>query len=198
MYGFNFQPDLSFNARVHWQSGKADVDAAFSLEGSFDPLWAELSAASQKREWVQAEPRPRYSKDDLNVICDVFWFGVYKLADHYAYEVRAAYADENSDAWPHLEYVLQTNWDRWMIFEPISTPAGRASRSLWGIEGLSPASLAKGVWYPNLMLLSPAGRKIKRFKQYGHHYLGDWHGYGGKIALEVIDFPVPPHRSPRS
>lgn len=197
MSTFKFHPHLSFNARVCWQDGHQHLDAAGVIEGALKQLWAEVNASTKSRAWVHAEPMPKYPEDDLGVLCGVFWFGAYKIGQQFAYEVRLAYSGANSDAWPHLEFVLETNWDRWMVMTPTDLPAGVRASSLWAIEGFSPENIAEGVWYPNLTFLSPAGRKLKRFKQFGRHYLGDWHGYGGKISLEIIDFPVPPHPSPQ-
>ncbi|MDD1961671.1 MAG: hypothetical protein WCC62_24250 [Pseudomonas capeferrum] len=173
------------------------IDAASVNDGGLEPLWAELNAASKGKEWVYAEHKPMYPEGDYGVLSDVFWFGVYKVGNQFAYEIRPAYEGGNTDAWPNLEYIMQTNWDRWMVLAPTSIAAGTPSSDLWVIEGFTPANLARGVWYPNLALLSPAGRRLKRFKQFGRQYLGDWHGYGGKIALLITRFPVPPHRSPK-
>lgn len=197
MSQFIFHPELSFHARCFWHEGYADLDAAQCTSDNAQPIWVEVVENGDGDEWVYAQRPVPPATRDKGVVSNIFWFGTYEVGGQYAYEIRPAYRDATAEAWPALEYLLETSWDRWVVMAPTKTLVGGDGRSYWSIPNLDPARLEKDLWFCNLRLISPAGRRVKRYRQYGRYFLGDWHGYGGTLALEILDFPVPPHRAPQ-
>ncbi|MBA1187623.1 hypothetical protein G7Z99_00995 [Pseudomonas entomophila] len=67
---------------------------------------------------------------------------------------------------------------------------------LWTIEGLEPGALEAGDIRTGLELYGPTGRKVRRLLEQGRAYLNDKRGHRGRLAIEVVHFPVPPHPKP--
>jgi hypothetical protein len=56
--------------------------------------------------------------------CDSFWFGVYRVATGFVYEIRPAYEGNNVNRWPSLEYWLDVSRNGYLGFYPAGSDAG--------------------------------------------------------------------------
>lgn len=139
MSSFEFQPLLSFNARCQWQLHERPITAGQWEEDSdmFRPFWVEfddwngddgwlITSWDYGEEMIQSfllegmfgkDARKRY-------VSDCFWFGVYRHADGYVYEIRPAYEGRNAHAWPELDYWLDTSRNGYLGFYSAGSPAG--------------------------------------------------------------------------
>nr|WP_314489978.1 hypothetical protein [uncultured Pseudomonas sp.] len=140
MSEYVFQPLLSFNARCFWQFGEEPVSPKMLLKSRGDlvkPIWVEFNDWNGDDGWLmtgrnyQPEEIQSFLHDNLpffgprqRIYCEYFWFGVYRIGELYAYEIRPAYAGINVRRWPELEYVLDVSRGGYLGMYPTDTPAG--------------------------------------------------------------------------
>lgn len=143
-----FEPLLCFTAACRWQLLDEPLRAAqFDDDGITRPFWTEfddwngddgwlITSLDYGEEILQSflidslwgpEARPR-------VFCDRFWFGVYRLATGFVYEIRLAYEGRNADLWPSLDCWLDVSRNGYLGFYP--------ARSAAGVSTDEPANLA--------------------------------------------------------
>ncbi len=145
MSEYIFQPLLSFNAKCYWQFGEeplSDRELLKSRGELVKPLWVEFNDWNGDDGWLMSgrdyspEEIQSFLRDALpltgprqRIYCEYFWFGVYRIGDLYAYEIRPAYAGINVGRWPELEYVLDVSRNGYLGMYPTDTPAGHSPLS---------------------------------------------------------------------
>ncbi|WP_434771183.1 hypothetical protein [Pseudomonas entomophila] len=249
-----FEPLLCFNARCYWQFGTEPISARQlpDVLGKWvKPLWVEFNDWNGDDGWLMSgrdydrKEIQSFLYDQLPVFgprqrlyCEYFWFGVYRVGERYAYEIRPAYAGINVYRWPELQYVLDVSHGGYLGMYPTDMPAGSSPLGtapavdfvmpdpvptvsldlptgpavgnhgllfryrqgkvapLWTLEGLEPSDLQAGDIRTGIELYGPAGRKVRRLLEQGRAYLNDKRGSRGRLAIQVIHVPVPPHPKP--
>lgn len=142
MSEYVFQPLLSFNARCFWQFGEEPISPRQLLESRGElvkPIWVEFNDWNGDDGWLMSgrDYHPKeiqsFLHDNLpfleprqRIYCEYFWFGVYRIGELYAYEIRPAYAGINVYRWPELEYVLDVSRGGYLGMYPTDTPAGHS------------------------------------------------------------------------
>lgn len=133
-----FEPLLSFTATCRWQLLDAPLRAAQIDDDDITrPFWVEFDDWNGDDGWLMTsldygeEMLQSLLIDSLwgrearkRAFCDVFWFGVYRLATGFVYEIRPAYEGNNVDRWPSLEYWLDVSRNGYLGFYPARSDAG--------------------------------------------------------------------------
>lgn len=133
-----FEPLLSFTATCRWQLLDAPLRAAQIDDHDITrPFWVEFDDWNGDDGWLMTsldygeEMLQSFLIDSLwgrearkRAFCDVFWFGVYRLATGFVYEIRPAYEGNNVDRWPSLEYWLDVSRNGYLGFYPARSDAG--------------------------------------------------------------------------
>jgi len=133
-----FEPLLSFTATCRWQLLDAPLRAAqFDDNEITRPFWAEFDDWNGDDGWLMTsldygeEMLQSFLLDSLwpgegrqRAFCDNFWFGVYRLASGFVYEIRPAYEGNNVHRWPSLEYWLDVSRNGYLGFYPAGSDAG--------------------------------------------------------------------------
>ncbi|WP_462402311.1 hypothetical protein [Pseudomonas sp. Marseille-QA0332] len=140
MSEYVFEPQLSFVARCYWQFAEGALSQADLLGARGDlakPIWVEFNDWNGDDGWLMSGRD--YSPQELQsflhdhlplfgprqrIYCEYLWFGVYRIGDLHAYEVRPAYAGANTARWPELEYVLDVSRGGYLGMYPTDNPAG--------------------------------------------------------------------------
>ncbi|UTL82806.1 hypothetical protein [Pseudomonas putida] len=133
-----FEPLLSFTATCRWQLLDTPLPAArFDDDEITRPFWVEFDDWNGDDGWLMTsldygeEMLQSFLIDSLwgredrqRAFCDSFWFGVYRLATGFVYEIRPAYEGNNLDRWPSLEYWLDVSRNGYLGFYPARSDAG--------------------------------------------------------------------------
>ncbi|MDF0730956.1 hypothetical protein P0Y43_09490 [Pseudomonas entomophila] len=139
MTTLEFQPEMSFIARCHWQLHDRPVAPGQWDQTSdlFRPFWVEFNDWNGDDGWLITskdygdEAILSFLADEVvgkgvrrRYVTDSFWFGVYRHADGYVYEIRPAYDARNVHAWPNLDYWLDVSRNGYLGFYTALSPAG--------------------------------------------------------------------------
>ena len=134
-----FMPELSFTARCRWQLADYVSTPAVWEDGDdlSRPLWTEFDGWNSDSGWLIASrnydgtrpdsfPSDEWQGEDLrqSLGVDTFWFGTYRHALGYVYEIRPAYTGRNSDQYPRLNYWLDVSRSGYLGFYPTDAKAG--------------------------------------------------------------------------
>jgi len=133
-----FERLLSFTATCRWQLLDAPLRAAqFDDDEITRPFWAEFDDWNGDDGWLMTsldygeEMLQSFLLDQLwpgegrqRAFCDNFWFGVYRFATGFVYEIRPAYEGKNVDRWPSLEYWLDVSRNGYLGFYSAGSDAG--------------------------------------------------------------------------
>ncbi|MBF8743586.1 hypothetical protein [Pseudomonas guariconensis] len=203
MSGYVFEPDLCFNARCWWQLLGVRVDpcAWDRAVGHLAPLWVRFESGDGEDGWMRVEPEgallPSSSlrTSSAGILCDVLWFGVYRIHEQFAYEIRPAYVGQAADLWPKLDYVMSKDFG-YVGMSGSRHPAGSGHAPLWIIDSLDPRRVELGQRPCNLELIDPSGASVRRYRQFGRPYLATHQGVRGLLSLEIVNMPVPVHPRP--
>lgn len=139
MSSLKFIPELCFTARCRWQL--ADYVSRPAVWDDKDdlsrPLWAEFDDWNGDDGWLMASHDfaetmiqsylvDRWLGVDArqSLFVDTFWFGTYRHALGYAYEIRPGYTGRNSDKYPQLEYWLDISRNGYLGFYPTDVQSG--------------------------------------------------------------------------
>lgn len=140
MTSLKFEPLLSFTARCHWQIDDAPIQPAHWDEKSdlIRPFWVEFDDWNGNDGWLITSTdygeqmiqsflidQILGSKARQHYFCDSFWFGTYRHASGYFFEVRPAYEGRNAAAWPSLEYWLNVSRNGYLGFYPALSEVGK-------------------------------------------------------------------------
>ncbi|MBJ9974238.1 hypothetical protein IAE35_00580 [Pseudomonas sp. S75] len=139
MSTLQFQPEMSFIASCHWQLHDTPVTLEQWDETSdmYRSFWVEFNDWNGDDGWLLtsndyddrglgsylidgatgSQVRKRY-------VTRNFWFGVYRHADGYVYEIRPAYDGRNAHAWPNLDYWLDVSRNGYLGFYRALSAAG--------------------------------------------------------------------------
>ncbi|MBK5006269.1 hypothetical protein IAE33_003272 [Pseudomonas sp. S60] len=198
---YQFQPYLCFNARCWWHPAHVAAAAQVDPDTSktFVPVWATVNSGDRDDGWVRCGRLPAYPEAD-GVLCERFWFGVYRIGEQYVYDIRPAYSGRTLGLWPQLERVLDSNIDGYLGLYGVPAdpyPWDQPTAPLWQLDGLDPERLAPGLRRFNLTLCNPSGKTVRRIEDFTRAYLNDWKGVRGLVTLEITEVPVPPHPRPQ-
>jgi hypothetical protein len=133
-----FERLLSFTATCRWQLLEAPLRAAqFHDDEITRMFWVEFDDWNGDDGWLMTsldyggKMLQSFLIDSLwagkrrqRAFCDSFWFGVYRLATGFVYEIRPAYEGNNVDRWPSLEYWLDVSRNGYLGFYPTASGAG--------------------------------------------------------------------------
>lgn len=198
---YKFQPYLCFNARCWWHPAQVGEAAQVDPDTSkaFIPVWSTVDSGDRDDGWVRCGRLPAYPEGD-GVLCERFWFGVYRIGEQYVYGIRPAYSGRTLDLWPRLDRVLDSNVDGYLGLYAVPQDPYRweqPTAPLWQLDGLDPERLTPGVRRFNLTLCNPSGKSVRRTEDFTRAYLNDWKGVRGLVTLEITEVPVPPHPRPQ-
>ena len=163
MDSLKFEPLISFTARCQWQLDEAPMHPGQWDEDSdlLRPFWVEfddwngndgwlITSADYSEEMIQSflidqllGPQARQRR-----FCDSFWFGVYRHATGFFYEVRPAYEGDNVDSWPLLDYWLNVSRNGYLGFYTARSPAGKCVTEQARLEVRDPFGVRAGMTLP--------------------------------------------------
>lgn len=133
-----FERLLCFTATCRWQLLDAPLRAAqFDDDEITRPFWVEFDDWNGDDGWLMTsldygeEMLQSFLIDSLwagerrqRAFCDRFWFGVYRLATGFVYEIRPAYEGNTANRWPSLEYWLDVSRNGYLGFYPARSHRG--------------------------------------------------------------------------
>lgn len=139
MSGLRFVPELCFTARCRWQlADYVSVPAVWDeVDELSRPLWTEfddwngddgwlLASCDYGEKLIQSTLLDEWLGDDFrqSLGVDTFWFGTYRHALGYVYEIRPAYTGRNSDKFPKLNYWLDVSRNGYLGFYQTDVKSG--------------------------------------------------------------------------
>jgi len=158
-----FIPELCFTASCRWQLADYADRPAVWAEGDplSRPIWTEFDDWNGEDGWLMANRNYHETEfqsflvDNLpgfdprkSLSVDTFWFGAYRHAYGYAYEIRPAYEGRHSHRWPELNYWLDISRNGYLGFYSTDVAAGTLASSDAHVDFKDPVGVLPTVSLP--------------------------------------------------